>query len=154
MELGRLDLQLGDLIDCCSFRGRVEYQASNSLPQFSRRSYAVRSTFQGLRPIVCFHRRLHFLTHLCTGYYASTQTSPNVTISETVLRQEIPYNLRSFRLCTIQLSVCPPNHLPPNCQYCSSPALSAGSRCQRQHLGLRIPSWAVRVGPALVVGQG
>lgn len=26
VELGRLDLQLGDLIDCCSFRGRTEYQ--------------------------------------------------------------------------------------------------------------------------------
>lgn len=26
--LGRLDLQLGDLIDCCSFKARSEYQAS------------------------------------------------------------------------------------------------------------------------------
>lgn len=28
VELGRLDLQLGDLIDCCSYRARSEYQAS------------------------------------------------------------------------------------------------------------------------------
>ena len=26
LELGRLDLQLGDLIDCSSFRARSEYQ--------------------------------------------------------------------------------------------------------------------------------
>lgn len=30
VELGRLDLQLGDLIDCCCFRGRKEYQVSRS----------------------------------------------------------------------------------------------------------------------------
>lgn len=31
VELGRLDLQLGDLIDCCSFRGRAVYQARDAL---------------------------------------------------------------------------------------------------------------------------
>lgn len=29
VELGRLDLQLGGLIDCCSFRARSEYQVSS-----------------------------------------------------------------------------------------------------------------------------
>ena len=28
VELGRLDIQLGGLIDCCSYRARSEYQAS------------------------------------------------------------------------------------------------------------------------------
>jgi len=27
VEIGRLDLQLGGLIDCCSFRARSDYQA-------------------------------------------------------------------------------------------------------------------------------
>lgn len=28
VELGRLDLQLGDLIDCCCYKGRTEYKVS------------------------------------------------------------------------------------------------------------------------------
>ncbi|CAM9440618.1 unnamed protein product, partial [Hapterophycus canaliculatus] len=32
VEIGRLDLQLGGLIDCCSFRARSEYQASRWFP--------------------------------------------------------------------------------------------------------------------------
>lgn len=44
VEIGRLDLQLGGLIDCCSFRARSEYQVSFQdvcTPLFFVRAYAV-----------------------------------------------------------------------------------------------------------------
>lgn len=41
VELGRLDLQLGGLIDCCSFRARSEYQVSHFMFGFMQSSLNV-----------------------------------------------------------------------------------------------------------------